>query len=95
MNICSECKKPINGGVFIGTINGGVAHEVCYHIANPPKIRETFPEVLVNCDDQVLVRKLLIQHVSDETQKVIISEFNQYMNIRHQNLISQTALKEY
>jgi hypothetical protein len=58
---CSECKKEIIDGTYIGTSGNVFAHQKCYYLANPPKIRETFNEVLANCDDQFLVRSLLNQ----------------------------------
>ena len=88
MNTCSECGLTIEGGVFIGTINQGVAHQRCYHIANPPINRDTFVSVLCNSDDQLLVRALLGRMVPKYIQDEIIELFNAEMQDRHQKRIS-------
>ena len=40
------------------------------------KQRKTFMEVLVNCDDQVLVRNLILQTMSQEQKDWVRDEFN-------------------
>ena len=40
------------------------------------KIKHTFAAVLINGDDQVIVRDLLIKHVSRNAKQKIIDEYN-------------------
>lgn len=89
MNICTICNEEIKSGVFIGTVNNGVAHQSCYVKANPPKIRKTFNEVLNNCDDQVIVREMLNEHVDHEVKLLIVKKFNEKMQERHQLRLSR------
>lgn len=90
MTICSECNHPIlNSEMFIMTDGGSVTHSRCYHIANPPRVRETFSEVLCNGDDQVIVRELLIQLVPPHEQRQIIALFNHNMKERHVRRIAK------
>lgn len=89
MDTCSECGKALSFRAFITTGGGGSAHAVCYHRANPPKVRETFAQVLGNCDDQVLVRQLLIRYVPAEYKNTIIRDFNNEMARRHKSRIAE------
>lgn len=42
------------------------------------KPRKTFEEVLLNSDDQVIVRKLLMELVPEEIKEEIIRRFNEH-----------------
>lgn len=85
---CSICKKDNTDGAFVITGDGGQAHTLCYEKENPPRVRETFQEVLVNCDDQVIVRQLLAMYVPDDIKKQIVDQFNSEMKERHKRRIS-------
>lgn len=83
MDTCSGCKREISSG-RLGSIGGVVAHKRC-----PPFVRETFQDVLFNCDDQVLVRTLLKNMVPESTQREIVAAFNDQMLARHERKINQ------
>lgn len=61
------------------------------------KQRNTFREILVNCDDQVIVRQLLREFVPEEIKQKIIEEFNHHAteyNKRVIELYGQNELRE-
>ena len=85
---CDYCHLPIESS-FIGT-GTGRAHSICYYKANPPKKRNTFSEVLNNCDDQVYVRELLEHLTPKYIKDQIVSDFNTEMLRRHELRISDS-----
>ena len=91
MNTCSECKKEIVSGSFVGTIGGGIAHGACFYKANPPRIRHSFLDVITNGDDQVLVRELLMRHVSLQCKGDITTRFNEIIQDRHNEMIKEES----
>lgn len=46
------------------------------------KERNTFAEVLHNCDDQVIVRKLLTDVLTDIQKCTVLARFNKEVRIR-------------
>ena len=87
MDICTECGTEIIDGTYV-TANQGHNHVRCYEIANPPIKRKTFKSVLVNCEDQVLVRQLLVSKVPSEIQNEIIESFNETILTRYKRRIA-------
>lgn len=57
-----------------------------------PIKKETFSQVLTNCEDQVLVRRLLEAFVPVDIQQRITDEFNLAMKERHRERI-ETGIK--
>lgn len=45
--------------------------------------RDSFKDVLNDCDNQVIVRELLVQYVPLHVQEKIIDEFNKYADRRN------------
>ena len=84
---CSICDETVKGS-FTTTGNDEVAHTICYDKAHPPKIKKSFSSVLTNCDDQVLVRELLIHMVPPAIQQDITEAFNKTIQSRHKDRIS-------
>ena len=82
--ICEYCNNDIDG-LFMSTGTGGYAHKHCYHQKNPYQPKEDFMEVLCNCDDQVLVRRLLHELVPEDAKEKIVNSFNATMIIRHRD----------
>ncbi len=78
---CITCGKAI--AHFFKTTEKGPMHTSCYARNRPYVPKETFPQVLGNCDDQVLVRQLLLQHVPIHVQGAILREFNEIMQKRN------------
>jgi rubrerythrin len=44
------------------------------------KHRKTFPDVLYNCDDQVIVRQLIDELVPEQVQLEIVNRFNAHVD---------------
>lgn len=77
--ICEICYQPIAFfGERIYTVNGPT-HPACYFQQNPIKARTTFLEVLNNCDDQVIVRRLLEELVPMDAKIEVVRRFNEAM----------------
>lgn len=69
----------------------GWACPSCYYREHPFVAKTSFQEVLVNCDDQVLVRQLLEAYVPTEAKRQITQEFNLTMAIRHNRRVKLSS----
>jgi hypothetical protein len=49
------------------------------------KHRETFQQVLLNCDDQVAVRDILRMVLTKEQQEEVVELFNKHVDNRNRN----------
>ena len=78
---CEYCGKPLTG-LMIST-GTGMACEPCYYKKHPFVPKDSFLGVLCNCDDQVLVRRLLEEDVPPGTKARIIDNFNREMTRRY------------
>ena len=81
-SLCTHCEKPITGA-FINLGLDGRMHSLCYRLRFPFKPRLTFLDVLLNSEDQVIVRELLHEHVPDDVKQRIVVLFNKIMSDRH------------
>ncbi len=80
---CSICTGYIGEGDTFVSTGEGVAHYCCFFKDDPPKLKETFLGVLVNYDDQTLVRSLLEEFTLPVIQDEIVRRFNEEMMRRH------------
>ena len=82
---CAYCRTSmIDADGFIGLDDmTGVAHVLCWHRAHSWHDKASFHEVLMQSDNQVLVRELLERFVSKDSQHLILEAFNAQMQITH------------
>lgn len=83
---CEKCNKELKG-LMIST-GTGVACESCYYANNPYIKKESFYSVLVNIDDQVLVRQLIDKYMPPEIKQWVIDDFNETMTKRYDSRLS-------
>lgn len=76
MKTCASCGTELKGLMI--SCRDGWNCERCHYIQNPFKAYETFREV-INGDDQVLMRELLVKYVPDSVKLQVIRAFNAVM----------------
>lgn len=79
--ICEHCEKPV-GASWINS-DGARMHPICYRLKYPFTPRLTFMDVLLNGEDQVIVRELLHHKVPQDVKDEIVILFNKVMSGRH------------
>lgn len=81
-NDCVFCGIDTKGsGVTAG--NDRLSCKLCWEQRHPFRPRETFQEMLINTENQTLVRELLESHISPKEQAQILMEFNAEMAERY------------
>lgn len=56
------------------------------------KHRETFQKVLMNCDDQMVVRDILHMVLTTEQQQEVITLFNQHVDSYNARMAGKDAI---
>lgn len=80
--ICVQCGYPIK--MFYTETEIGPMHTACMAELRPYVPKEDFLSVLTNTDDQVLMRRILLEYVPEEIQRKVIESFNRLMQERRE-----------
>lgn len=91
MDNCARCNQQLQG-IMVSDKDGWIC-EKCYYVTHPFKPYLTFSSVLLNVDDQVLLRNLLEIYVPSDVKLRIREKFNEVMKQRYNQRCSDLGLE--